>query len=185
MPTSLGLRGCFLTDPSRPDFLHRLPRDAPDLGRAPQEDPPRPGHPAEAAARRLGCRPGTRAAREGEGLSQAALASELGVDESTLRGWEKGEHRPGTRAHCAAAAALLSPLSLKPQDAPPRSVERPSAPLGALRRPEEPPPPRASARSRALPGAGEARGRCPQVPAMAAQARAAPGAQSRVPPVDR
>jgi transcriptional regulator with XRE-family HTH domain len=38
-----------------------------------------------------------RAARRARGLSHRALARELGIDPTTLLGWEQGRHRPSAR----------------------------------------------------------------------------------------
>ena len=42
------------------------------------------------------------------GLSQKKLAELLGVDQSTLAGWEKGDHKPTKRLHGKMVSFLLA-----------------------------------------------------------------------------
>jgi DNA-binding transcriptional regulator YiaG len=42
------------------------------------------------------------------GLSQKKLAEQIGVDQSTLQGWERGEHQP-TRTHVEKVKSILVP----------------------------------------------------------------------------
>jgi transcriptional regulator with XRE-family HTH domain len=56
--------------------------------------------------------------RRSNGLSQKKLAELLGVDQTTLAGWERGEHRPTKKMRDKINSALDFPSSLLPFDLP-------------------------------------------------------------------